>query len=79
MKKNVPFGTAVLIIIIVAIVAGFIWFRATGSETIATPPREAGAQAPAEAGFQAREEPTPAEAAAESAAEAPAEAEETTD
>lgn len=78
MKKNVPFGTAVLIIIIVAIVAGFIWFRATGSETVVTPPREPGSQAPAEAGFQAREEPTPAEAA-ESAAETPTEAEETTD
>ena len=78
MKKNVPFGTAVLIIIIVAIVAGFIWFRATAPEQVVTPPREAGAQAPAEAGFQAREEPTPAEAA-ESAAETPTEAEETTD
>ena len=78
MKKNVPFGTAVLIIIIAAVIAGLIWFRATGSETLEAPPREAGAQAPADAGFQAREEPTPAEAA-ESATEAPAEAEEPTE
>ena len=78
MKKNVPFGTAVLIIIIAAVIAGLIWFKATGQEQPGTPVAEPGAQAPAEAGFQAREEPTPAEAA-ESATEAPAEAEETTE
>ena len=70
MKKNVPFGTAVVVIIIVGVLALLIWFRATGTEQTTTPAAEPGAQAPAEAGFQAREEPTPAEAAVESATEA---------
>jgi hypothetical protein len=75
MKKNVPFGTAIIIIIIVAVVAGLIWFRATGQEPVATPMGEPGGRAPAEAGFQAREEPTPGQEAAET--EEPGETEET--
>jgi len=78
MKKKVPFGTAVVVIILVAVVAARIWFRATGpvQERVAPPSRVQGGRAPAEAGFEARKEPTPAQEAGERAAERPGRAEE---